>query len=72
MNYMIYIFQKCQEIKKDGKECDTLSVDKGLVEYAQKLADYYNESVGSFRPEQNKVSADALDSILFDMVKNNA
>ena len=60
------------EIKKDGKECDTLSVDKGLVEYAQKLADYYNESVGSFRPEQNKVSADALDSILFDMVKNNA
>lgn len=60
------------EIKKDGKECDTLSVDKGLVEYAQKLADYYNESVGSFRPEQSKVSADALDSILFDMVKNNA
>lgn len=60
------------EIKKKGKECDTLSVDKGLVEYAQKLADYYNESVGSFRPEQNKISTEALDSILFDMVMLNS
>lgn len=60
------------EIKKEAKEYDMLSIDKVLVEYARKLADYYNESVGSFRPEQNKASADALDSILYDMVNNNA
>lgn len=60
------------EIKKEGKECDMLTVDNELVEYAQKLADYYNEAVGSFRPEQNRVSTDALDSILYDMVKLNA
>lgn len=60
------------EIKKEGKECDMLTVDNELVEYAQKLADYYNESVGSFRPEQNNVSAEALDSILYDMVKQNS
>lgn len=60
------------EIKKEGKECDMLSVDNELVEYAQKLADYYNKSIGSFRPEQNKISAEKLDSILFDMVKQNS
>lgn len=60
------------EIKKEGKECDMISVDHELVEYAQRLADYYNESVGSFRPEQNKVSAGTLDAILYDMVKKNA
>lgn len=56
------------EVKKEGKECDMLVVDNELVEYAKKLADYYNEVVGSFRPEQNKASADALDAILYDMV----
>ena len=60
------------ETKKEGKECDMLSVDNELVEYAQKLADYYNKSIGSFRPEQNKISAEKLDSILFDMVKQNS
>jgi predicted nucleotidyltransferase len=60
------------EIKKEGKECDMLSVDNELVEYAQHLADYYNKSIGSFRPEQNKMSAKKLDSILFDMVKQNS
>lgn len=56
------------ELKKTGKECDILTVDNKLVEYAQKLANQYNESIGLFRPEQNKVSAEALDSILYDMV----
>lgn len=60
------------EIKREGKECDMISVDNELVEYAQRLADYYNESVGSFCPEQNKVSVEALDYILYDMVKKNA
>lgn len=32
------------------------------------LADYYNGIIGSFRPELNETSADALDSILYDMV----
>lgn len=56
------------EVKKSGKECDMLAVDDELVEYAQKLADHYNEVVGAFRPEQNKASEDVLDAILYDMV----
>ena len=59
-------------IKKDGEEHDMLIVDDSLVEYARYWADYYNEFVGSFRPEQNETSSDALDAILYDMVKNNA
>jgi len=56
-------------IKKSGKEHDMLVVDNILVEYARKWADYYNERVGSLRPEQDNVSIETLDSILYDMVK---
>jgi len=56
------------EIKKDGKELGMLTVDDELVMYAKKLADHYNESIGAFRPEQNKVPGDVLDAILYDMV----
>ena len=49
-----------------------LVVDHSLVEYAQHWADYYNEKIGSFRPEQNEASSVALDAILYDMVRNNA
>ncbi|MBR5653864.1 MAG: nucleotidyltransferase domain-containing protein [Prevotella sp.] len=59
-------------IKKSGEEHDMQVVDKTLVEYAHRWADYYNEMIGSFRPEQHKTSTDALDAILYDMVKENA
>ena len=59
-------------LKKSGKEHDMLSVENSLVDYARNLADYYNDKIGSFRPELNASSADALDSILYDMVKANA
>lgn len=59
-------------MKKDGEEHDMLVVDHSLVEYAQHWADYYNEKIGSFRPEQNEASSVALDAILYDMVRNNA
>lgn len=55
-------------IKKTGKESDKLAVAPCLVEYARHWADYYNAIVGTFRPETNDVSADALDAILYDMV----
>lgn len=55
-------------IKQRGEELDMLVVDDSLVEYARQFADYYNERVGTFRPEQDMVSASALDSILYDMV----
>jgi len=58
---------KLIELKKQGEECDILVVDDNLVEYARKWANYYNETVGSYRPEANIVSAESLDSILYDM-----
>jgi len=57
-------------IKKEEKECDMLVVDDALVQYAKRWADYYNETVGSFRPEQNETSADVLDAILYDMANS--
>ena len=58
-------------LKKSGKEHDMLTVEDSLVDYARNLADYYNGIIDSFRPELNDASTDALDSILFDMVKAN-
>ena len=60
--------QTLVEIKKSGVEHDMTIVDKKLVEYANNLAAYYNETIDAFRPHQDKVSSDALDSILYDMV----
>ena len=60
------------QIKKGEKECDMHVVDNSLVEYAQHWADYFNESIGSFRPEQNSISSDSLDAILYDMVHSHA
>ena len=59
-------------IKREGEEHDMLVVDNSLVEYARHWADYYNEKIDSFRPEQNTTSSDALDAILYDMVRENA
>ena len=56
------------EMKKEGLEANMLSVDSQLVDYAHKLADYYDDLVEHYRPEQTIASTDALDSILFDMV----
>ena len=55
-------------LKKRGEEHDICIVDKRLVEYAQHLADYYNDKNGSYSRELNEASSDALDSILYDMV----
>ena len=59
-------------IKKTGEGSDMLTVDDNLVEYARHWADYYNDKVGTFRPEHKDVSADALDAILYEMVNGNA
>ena len=48
-----------------------LAVDNSLVEFARHWADYYNEKIGSFRPEQNEASTEVLDAILYDMVRKN-
>lgn len=56
------------EIKKSGKECDMIVVDKDLMDYAQHWANHYNETIGQFRPEQNKIATGELDKILFEMV----
>lgn len=55
-------------LKKSGGEHDMNVVDNELMAYAHSLADYYNERVGTFRPEQNECAKDMLDAILFDMV----
>lgn len=59
-------------IKKSGEEHDMHIVDQSLMEYARNWADHYNETIDSFRPELSQASTDALDSILYDMVKANA
>lgn len=59
-------------MKKSGKEHDMLTVKDDLVDYARHLADYYIDFIGSFRPELNEISADELDSILYDMVMANS
>ena len=43
-------------------------VDDELMKYAMDLAKYYNEHIDEFRPEQEHVSVDILDAILYDMV----
>ena len=58
-------------LKKSGKEHDMLTVEDSLVDYARHLADYYNGIIDSFRPELNRTSTDALNSILYDMVMAN-
>ena len=60
------------EPKREGKECDMLAVDESFVKFARYWASYYNERVGSFRPEESKVSSEALDSILYDMVHKHS
>ena len=56
------------EIKKGGKESDMQVVDKALLDYARQWEVYYNERVGTFRPEQNEAPTGKLDAILRDMV----
>ena len=51
---------------------DKIKVDESLVQYARLWADYYNERVGTFRPEESKASSEALDSILYDMVHKHS
>ena len=59
------------ELKRQSKENDLKEVDSRLVEYARLGADYYSEHVGTFRPEHEKTSSDALDAILFDISFKN-
>lgn len=56
------------QIKRGDKECDITVADESLMAYARHWDEYFNEKIDSFRPELDKVSTDALDSILFDMV----
>lgn len=60
------------EIKKSGNESAAERIDENLFSYAQSLAEHYNQTIGQFRPEFNHVSAEALDSIFYDMVRMNA
>ena len=55
-------------LKRQSKENDLKEVDPELVEYARHWADHYTECIGTFRPELEKASSDALDAILFDFV----
>ena len=55
-------------LKRAGSECDIKVVDSNLMRYSQVLAAKYNETIGSFRPEQDKVSPAQLDAILYDAV----
>ncbi len=56
------------QLKKSGNECDLQLVDAGLQLFTHRLADYYDARIGSFRPEQQRVSHEKLDAILYDMV----
>ncbi len=55
-------------LKRQSKENDLKEVDPELVEYARYWADHYTERIGTFRPELEKASSEALDAILFDFV----
>jgi len=55
-------------MKKSERECDMMTVDNSLVEYARSMGDYYNNCVNTFWPEQNHITDEMLDSILYDMV----
>ena len=63
--------QELLALKKASKENDLKEVDSDLVEYARHWADYYSERIGTYRPEHEKTSSDALDAILFDMVMSH-
>lgn len=65
------LIDKLIQIKKGEIESDITLVDNSLVEYARYWADYYNERVGTYRPEQSQASTEALDSILYDMVHSH-
>ena len=56
------------ELKKNGEECDMQVVDDELMKYAMESAEYYNEHIDEFRPEQEHISVDILDAILYNMV----
>lgn len=55
------------QLKKSGEEHDMRTVDNELMAYAHGLADYNNNSIGSFRPEMVKSDTGVLDSLLYDM-----
>lgn len=55
-------------IKREGSECDIRVIDNDLLHYAQQWADYYNRTVGDFRPERCNNTYDFLDKILYDIV----
>lgn len=59
------------ELKKCGNEGTVQTVDSKLMLYARQQAAYFDKRVGTFRPAQNRVQTDALDSILFDMVQSH-
>ena len=54
-------------LKKTGEEHDMKAVDYELMTYAHSLADYYSNSIGSFRPDLVKRDTGVLDTLLYDM-----
>lgn len=55
-------------LKRSGEEHAVEVVDRELMAYAREMAEYYNERVGSRRPEQKGCATEVLDAILYDMV----
>ena len=56
-------------LKRQGTEHDMTTVDARLMAFAQRLADYYEQTVGSFRPEWHKAGDTSdLDNIFYSTV----
>jgi len=66
------IRQKINELialKQQTKQNDNLEVDASLVEYARHLADHFEQTISSYRPDINHTGDSSdLDKLLRDMV----
>ena len=66
------IRQKIDELilrKRQSKGNDNLEVDSQLVDYAHHLAEFYEDTISSFRPDMNHTdNASNLDALLQEMV----
>ncbi len=55
-------------LKKDGDEHDISVVDKELIDYTKRLADYYNGLIKEFHPDMSGRHSEVLDTLMYDMV----
>ena len=66
------IRQKIDELilrKRQSKGNDNLEVDAQLVDYAHHLAEYFEQTISSFRPDMNQDdNAPNLDALLQEMI----